>query len=95
MVERPKSRKEIYGFMDVITCYKLSPDNQDMQINPDYTVSFDRAEWIIGDFDLVAIEAGAQIAAMAEASHKGLCVGPTALSIRKPERTRYPGDWTA
>lgn len=72
--------------MDVITCYKLSPDNQDMQINPDYTVSFDRAEWIIGDFDLVAIEAGAQIAAMAEASHKGLCVGPTALSNKKARK---------
>lgn len=72
--------------MKVITCYKLSPDSQDLQVNPDSTLSLERAEWVIGDFDLVAIEAGAQIAAKMGAEHVGLSVGPMALENKKARK---------
>lgn len=72
--------------MRVITCYKLSPENQDMQVKQDRTISFERAEWAIGDFDLVAMEAGVRIAAQMGATHVGLSVGSSALSNKKERK---------
>ncbi|MDD9146958.1 MULTISPECIES: electron transfer flavoprotein [unclassified Sporolactobacillus] len=48
--------------MDVVVCYKIVPEEQDIVVNADRTLAFDRAELKIGQYDLIAIEAGMQIA---------------------------------
>jgi electron transfer flavoprotein beta subunit len=47
--------------MNIITCYKIVPEDQDIVILPDRSLSFARAEWKIGQYDLNAIEAGLQM----------------------------------
>lgn len=47
--------------MDIIVCYKIVPDEQDIQINPDRTLSLERAALTIGQYDLNAVEAGVQL----------------------------------
>ncbi len=48
--------------MDVVVCYKIVPDEQDIVIEENQTLSFDRANLKIGDYDLNAIEAGVRLA---------------------------------
>lgn len=47
--------------MNVVSCYKVVPEEQDISVKPDRSLSFERAEWKIGQYDLPAIEAGMQI----------------------------------
>lgn len=47
--------------MRIITCYKIVPDEQDIIICADRTLSFDKSELKIGQYDLSAVEAGMQI----------------------------------
>ena len=44
--------------MDIIACCKMVPEEQDIVVLSDGNLSFDRAEWKIGQYDLNAIEAG-------------------------------------
>ena len=53
--------------MDILVCCKVVPDEQDVVVAADGTLSFERAALKIGDYDLNAIEAGAQLAAAYEA----------------------------
>lgn len=48
--------------MNVVACYKIVPDAQDIAVKADRTLDFDRAEHVIGEYDLVAIEEAAHIA---------------------------------
>ncbi len=48
--------------MKIITCFKLVPEEQDIMVMPDHTLSFDNAEAKISQFDLNAIEAATQLA---------------------------------
>ncbi|WP_425804083.1 electron transfer flavoprotein [Desulfitobacterium sp. Sab5] len=47
--------------MNVIACFKVVPEEQDIVVQPDRNLSFARAEWKIGQYDLNAVEAGMQI----------------------------------
>lgn len=47
--------------MNIIACYKLVPEEQDIVINSDRTLSWDKAEWKIGAYDLNGVEVGMQI----------------------------------
>jgi electron transfer flavoprotein beta subunit len=47
--------------MDIITCYKIVPDAQDLVVLADQTLSLAKAELQIGQYDLNAVEAGMQI----------------------------------
>jgi electron transfer flavoprotein beta subunit len=47
--------------LKTIVCYKAVPEEQDIVINSDHTLSFDRAEYKIGLYDLNAVEAGVQL----------------------------------
>jgi len=44
--------------MKIIVCYKLVPEEQDIEIKRDHTLDFSRAQWKVGEFDLIAAEAG-------------------------------------
>lgn len=48
--------------MNIVVCVKLTPDAGDIEVKSDGSISLERAEWIIGGFDLQAIEAGMQLA---------------------------------
>lgn len=47
--------------MNILVCYKIVPDEQDIVINPDHSISLEKAERIIGQYDFNAVEAAMQI----------------------------------
>lgn len=47
--------------MKSVVCYKAVPEEQDILVNSDHTLSFERAEYKIGLYDLNAVEAGVQL----------------------------------
>lgn len=61
--------------MKTVACYKVVHDEQDLVVAPDRTVSFDRAGLRIGDYDLNALEAAAQLAAASSGEALALSVG--------------------
>lgn len=69
--------------MNIIVCYKIVPDEQDAVVGADRTLSFDRATLKVGDYDLNALEAGAQLAATCGARLVGLTVGGDAVEDSK------------
>lgn len=48
--------------MKIITCFKLVPEEQDIVVTAERTLSFERADAKISQFDLNAIEAAVQLA---------------------------------
>ena len=48
--------------MQIVVCVKITPDAGDIETRPDGSISLERAEWIIGPFDLQALEAGVRLA---------------------------------
>jgi electron transfer flavoprotein beta subunit len=48
--------------LKIVACFKAVPDEKDLVVNSDNTISFDRAEWKVGQYDLNAVEAGVQLA---------------------------------
>ena len=50
--------------MNIVVCYKIVPDEQDAVVQADRTLSFERAALKIGDYDLNAVAAGAQLGAI-------------------------------
>ena len=62
--------------MNVIVCYKLSPDAGDIEVKSDGSISLEKAEWIIGGFDLHAVEAGMRLAEATGGKVLALSAGP-------------------
>lgn len=69
--------------MNIVVCYKIVPDEQDVAVRDDRTLSFERASLKIGDYDLNAVEAGAQLAAAHDASLICLTAGGDAVEDTK------------
>lgn len=69
--------------MNIVVCYKIVPDEQDVAVRPDRTLSFERAALKIGDYDLNALEAGAQLAAEQGATLTSLTAGGDAVEDTK------------
>lgn len=81
--------------MNVITCYKIVPEAQDIIVQKDRTLSFERAEWKIGQYDLNAIEAGMQLVEAVGGKVTALSVGESTLKdskLRKGVLSRGPED---
>ena len=79
--------------MNVIVCYKVTPDANDIQARPDGSISLERAEWKIGTFDLQAIEAGVRLAEATEGKVVALSVGPRQIDssiLKKDLLSRGP-----
>ncbi len=69
--------------MNVIVCYKLSPDAGDIEVRSDGSISVERAEWIIGGFDLHAVEAGMKLAEATGGKVLALSAGPRQVENSK------------
>lgn len=69
--------------MRIIACFKAVPEEQDIVVEKDRQLNFDKAEWKIGTYDLNAIEAGKQLVEAEGGQLTGLAVGGTALDSSK------------
>jgi len=69
--------------MDVIVCAKLAPDPEDIQVNSDGSISLENAEWVIGSFDLQAIEAAVRLAEATAGKVTVLTAGPHQVNNSK------------
>jgi len=81
--------------MNVVTCYKIVPEEQDIIVQKDRSLSFERAEWKIGQYDLNAIEAGMQVAEAAGGKVSALSIGDKNLEnskLKKAVLSRGPED---
>lgn len=72
--------------MNIIVCYKLSPDAEDIQAKPDGSLNFAGAEWKIGPYDLMAVEAGAQLVEAQGGTLTALSAGPKELENSKSRK---------
>ncbi len=81
--------------MNIVVCVKLTPDAGDIEIRPDGSISLDRAEWIIGGFDLQAIEVGVRMAEVSGGKVTALSAGPRPISnskLKKDVLSRGPDE---
>ena len=81
--------------MNVIVCYKLTPDAGDIETRPDGSISVERAEWTIGSFDLQAIEAGVRLAEATSGKVTALSAGPAKIinsKLKKDLLSRGPDE---
>lgn len=69
--------------MKIVACYKIVRDERDLAVAPDRTVSFDGCALRVGDYDLNALEAGAELAAATAGELVGLTIaGPEARDTK-------------
>lgn len=83
--------------MNIIACCKFVPDVQDMTIQEDRGVNFDRAKWEISEFDLQAVEAGVQLARATEGKLVAVSAGSNRIDstqLRKDLLSRGPEELT-
>lgn len=49
--------------MNIVVCYKNTPNTDGIRVKPDHTLDFSEAQWEIGQYDMNAIEAAMALAA--------------------------------
>lgn len=69
--------------VNIISCFKAVPDEQDIVVRDDRTISIDKAQWGIGQYDLNAVEAGKQLIEAEGGKLTGLSVGGKILENTK------------
>jgi electron transfer flavoprotein beta subunit len=73
--------------MNIITCYKLVPEEQDITVKTDGTLDISKAEPKISQFDLNAVEAAVELKALiGDTSITALSVGGAALENAKARK---------
>lgn len=81
--------------MKVIACYKVVPYEQSIGVNADRSLNLDKAELVIGQYDLNAVEAGAQLVEKHGGELTALTVGCTEVEnskLRKSVLSRGPAN---
>ena len=81
--------------MKVIACYKVVPYEQSISVAADGSLNFDKAELIVGQYDLNAIEAGAQLVEKNGGELTALTVGTAEVEnskLRKSVLSRGPAN---
>jgi electron transfer flavoprotein beta subunit len=81
--------------MKIVVCCKLTPDPGDIEVRSDGSISLERAEWGIGNFDLQAIEAGARLAKASGGKVTALSAGPRQIQnskLKKDVLSRGPDE---
>lgn len=81
--------------MNIVVCVKLAPDAKDIQIKGDGSISVEKAEWVIGQYDLQAVEAGVQLVEAGGGKVMALNAGPIAIAnskLRKDVLSRGPDE---
>lgn len=69
--------------MKIIACCKAAPDDQDIIVDGDRHLCFDKAAWKWGTYDLNAVEAARQLADATEGQVSGLSIGAAAMDTSK------------
>ena len=69
--------------VNVVACYKVVPDAQDVQAVPGGAPDISRAERVLGEYDLMALEAAAQLAEATDGRAVLLSAGGEALKDTK------------
>lgn len=69
--------------MKIVTCFKVVPEEQDIEVTSEGQLSFARAKAAISSYDLNAIEAGAQLAENGGHELIGLSIGNAAIHDSK------------
>ncbi len=72
--------------MNIVVCYKVTPDAEDIETKADRSISVERAEWNIGEYDLKAVEAGVQLVEANEGEVSALSVGPARIADSKAKK---------
>ena len=78
--------------MDIFVCYKLTPEQKDIRIS-NGAVQTDQAEGSVGEYDLVATEAAAQLATTVGWGVKGVSVGGMQLSNSRARKNMLSRGW--
>lgn len=69
--------------MKVIACYKIVPDEQSLRASSDGSIDLSTAELVIGQYDLNAVEAGAQLVEKCGGELVALSVGSSEVENSK------------
>ena len=72
--------------MKLIVCYKLVPEEQDIEIKRDQTLDFSKAQWKVGEFDLIAAEAGVVLVEAVGGEIAALTVGGAIVDNSKLQK---------
>ena len=81
--------------MNIVVCVKMAPDVADLEVRADGTVSLEKAEWIIGAYDLHAVEAAVQLAEALGGKVTALSAGPVQINnsrLKKDLLARGPDE---
>jgi electron transfer flavoprotein beta subunit len=81
--------------MKVIVCYKIVPEEANIEINQDGSLSFANAEWKLSQYDLNAVEAAMQLVEAVGGSVTALTVGDQKIEnskLKKSILARGPED---
>ncbi len=81
--------------MNIITCFKFTPDSDDIEVKSDGSISLDKAEWVISEYDLNAVEAAVKLAEETSGNVVALSVGPQKISnskLKKDILSRGPNE---
>ncbi|NLI92367.1 MAG: electron transfer flavoprotein [Peptococcaceae bacterium] len=69
--------------MNIITCFKVVPEEQDITVKPNRDISFEKAPMTISAYDLNCIEAGTQLAEANGGNVIGISVGAKKIDDSK------------
>jgi len=73
--------------MHILVCYKIVPDEQDIVVNSDRTLSLGKAALQIGQYDLNAVEAGVQLVEAIGGTVSSLTVGAGEVDNSKMKKS--------
>jgi electron transfer flavoprotein beta subunit len=85
------------GEMNIVTCFKFTPDSKDIEVKGDGSISLEKAEWTIGEYDLHAVEAAVKLVETVTGKVTALSAGPQKISnskLKKDILSRGPNDLT-
>jgi electron transfer flavoprotein beta subunit len=81
--------------MNIAVCVKLTPDAEDIEVKGDGSISLEKAEWIIGGYDLQAIEAAVLLAEATVGKVIAISAGPAQINnskLKKDVLSRGPDE---
>lgn len=81
--------------MNIVTCFKFAPDSKDIEVKSDGSVSLEKAEWIISEYDLQAVEAAVKLVETSSGKVMALSAGPQKISnskLKKDILSRGPNE---
>ena len=81
--------------MNIVTCFKFAPDSEDIEVKQDGTISLEKAEWIISDYDLQGVEAAVTLVESSSGKVTALSAGSHKISnskLKKDILSRGPNE---